>query len=171
MGHLKALKAVRTYALSTRWCNLWAFANRLDIRQPCLGAATAAAARGTLPAVRLRRREKKFDMFVKTLLLLQRLPLMPLESLRICWGYETVHGGTNVWVAHAVMRGVVEIELFGKHHHNYPWLEYMSFIAPDRDNVKIHLKILNLSMSGWMAPLSRSSALLEFGPCGPFIKF
>jgi hypothetical protein len=86
---------------------------------------------------------------------------MPLESFRLCWGHETVHGGTNVWVAHAVGRGAVEIELSGKHHRKYPSPEYMSFIAPDSDNVKIRLKILKLihvRLDG-MAPPSRSSAL------------
>jgi hypothetical protein len=141
MGHLKAWEAVRTCALSTRWRKLWASADRLDIRQPCL---CAAASSGAIPAAGLRRREKKFGVFVKTLLLLRRPPLMPLESLRLCWGHETVHGGTNFWVAHAVRRGAVEIELSGKHHRKYPSPEYMSFIAPDSDNVKIRLMILKL---------------------------
>ncbi|RCV29675.1 hypothetical protein SEVIR_6G028700v4 [Setaria viridis] len=138
MAHLKAWEAVRTCVLSTRWRKLWASAGHLDIRQPCL-----CAGRGVLPAARLERREVKFSVFVKTLLL-RRRPLVPLESLRLCWSHETVHGGANIWVAHAVRRGAVEIELSGKHHNKYPSPECMNFIARDSDTVTIRLKILKL---------------------------
>ncbi|CAL5007740.1 unnamed protein product [Urochloa decumbens] len=138
MGHLKAWEAVRTCVLSTRWRNLWASAGHLDIRQPCL-----CAGRGALSDTRLRRREAKFAAFVKALLL-RRQPLAPLDSLRLCWSHDTAHGDANTWVAHAVRRGAVEIELFGKHHEDYPSPAYMSFIAGDSDAVKIRLKILKL---------------------------
>ncbi|CAO2187378.1 unnamed protein product [Urochloa humidicola] len=133
MGHLKAWEAVRTCVLSTRWRNLWASAGHLDIRQPCL-----CGGRSVL------KREEKFAAFVKALLL-RRKPLVPLDSLRLCWSHDTIHGDSNTWVAHAVRRGAVEIELSGKHHEDYPSPAYMSFIAGDSDAVKIRLKILKLA--------------------------
>ncbi|CAO2189384.1 unnamed protein product [Urochloa humidicola] len=138
MGHLKAWEAVRTCVLSRRWRNLWAYAGHLDIRQPCL-----CAGHGVRSAARLHEREEKFAAFVKALLL-RRRPLVQLDSLRLCWSHDTVHGDANTWVAHAVRRGAVEIELSGKHHEDYPSPAYMSFIAGDSDAVKIRLEILKL---------------------------
>ncbi|XP_062193043.1 putative F-box/FBD/LRR-repeat protein At5g62970 isoform X2 [Phragmites australis] len=135
LSHLKAWEAVRTCALSKRWGGLWAYASRLDIRQPCCCRSPMALGLGEP-------RTEAFASFVKNLLL-RRRSLQPLDALRLCWSHEAHDGDANTWIAHAFRHGAKEIELSGKHHAVYPLPEYMSFIACD-DYTKIRLKTLKL---------------------------
>jgi len=152
LSHLKAWEAVRTCALSRRWRNLWASASRLDIRHPCGCAGAGAEADDMLQP------PEAFATFVKNLLL-RRRPMAPLDSLRLCWSHEAPDGNANFWIAYAVRHGAEEIELSGEHHRVNPSPEYTSFIVDGDEFVKTRLRILKLTMSGWMAPPSRSSAL------------
>ncbi|KAK8450429.1 hypothetical protein SEVIR_6G028800v4 [Setaria viridis] len=157
MGHLKAWEAVRTCALSTRWRNLWASASRLDIRHPwpcCLLAAddqvpvveAFAAADQVLAetfAVADQVLAETFAAFVKNLLL-RRLPLAQLDSLRLCWSHEAPDGNANFWIAYAVRHGAEEIELSAEHHFPKPSPQYMRFIVDGDEDANYRLKILKL---------------------------
>ncbi|CAL5010915.1 unnamed protein product [Urochloa decumbens] len=128
MGHLPAWEAVRTCVLSTRWCDVWASASRLDIRQP--------------------RPCRDFARFVKLVrnLLLRRRQLAPLHSLRLYWFGRTRDGSSaSSWITYAVRHGAEEIELSAEGHVVYPSPEYTSFVVDGDDDLAVYrLRILKL---------------------------